>query len=82
MNPESEFRQVTGNGIKFEAMEGLGEKAAVLKGVPENGLPTNVIMLYVVKGNSFVTIGVGGMGDEEIALAKAREVAEKVLAQL
>jgi len=41
-----------------------------------------VIMLYVVKGQSFVTIGVGGMADEEAALTKAKQVAEKVLAQL
>jgi hypothetical protein len=35
----------------------------------------------VVKGQSFVTIGVGGMADEA-ALTKAKQVAEKVLAQL
>ena len=82
VDPETEFNQLTNNGVKFEPIDGLGDKAAVLSGVPENGLPSDVIMLYVVKGQSFVTIGVGGMADEETALTKAKEIAEKVLAQL
>ena len=82
VDPQVEFNQVTGNGVKFQTIDGLGERAAMLNGVPENGLPPNVIMLYVVKGKSFVTIAVGGMADEEVALTKAKQVAEKVLAQL
>ena len=82
VDPQTEFNQVTGNGVKFQAIDGLGERAAMLNGVPENGLPPNVIMLYVVKGKSFVTIAVAGMADNEIALTKAKQVAEKVLAQL
>jgi hypothetical protein len=82
VDAQTEFNQVTGNGVKFKTIEGLGDKAAVLNGLPENGLPQNVIMLYVVKGQSFLTIGVSGMADEETALTKAKEIAEKVLAQL
>ena len=82
VDPQIEFNQATGNGVKFKTIDGLGERAAMLNGVPENGLPPNVIMLYVVKGKSFVTVGVGGMADEETALTKARQVAEKILAQL
>jgi hypothetical protein len=82
VDPQIEFNQVTGNGAKFQTIDGLGERAAMLNGVPENGLPPKVIMLYVVKGKSFVTIGVGGMADEEAALTKAKQIAEKVLAQL
>jgi hypothetical protein len=51
-------------------------------GAPENGLPANVIMLYVVKGRSLITIGIGGIADEAAALEKAKQVAEKILAQL
>jgi hypothetical protein len=82
LEAQTEFNQVTGNGVKFKTIDGLGDKAALLNGVPENGLPSNVIILYVVKGQSFVTIGVGGMADEETALTKAKEIAEKILAQL
>src|SRR5262249_48636985 len=82
VDPQTEFNQVTGKGVKFKTIDGLGEKAAVLNGVPENGLPANVIMLYVVKGKYFITIGVGGMADEETALTRAKLVAEKILAEL
>ena len=78
----TEFNQVTGNGVKFKTIDGLGERAAILNGVPENGLPPNVIMLYVVKGRSLITIGIGGIADEAAALEKAKQVAEKILAQL
>jgi hypothetical protein len=81
VDPLTEFNQVTGNGAKATPIEGLGEKAALLNGVPENGLPPNVVILYVVKGNSFITIGIGGMGDEDAALTKAKQIAEKILAQ-
>ena len=82
VDPQSEFNQVTGNGVKFQAIDGLGERAGMLNGNPENGLPPNVIMLYVVKGRSLITIGIGGMEDEAAALEKAKQVAEKILAQL
>jgi hypothetical protein len=82
VDPQTEFNQLTNYGVKFKTIDGLGDKAAVLSGVPENGLPPEVIMLYVVKGQSFVTIGVGGIADEDAALTKAKEVAEKILAQL
>jgi hypothetical protein len=82
VDPQAEFNQVTGNGAKFQTIDGLGERAAMLNGVPENGLPPNALMLYVVKGKSFVTIGLSGMADEETALTRAKQVAEKVLAQL
>jgi hypothetical protein len=39
-------------------------------------------MLYVVKGMSFITIGIGGMANEVVALEKAKQVAQKILAQL
>src|SRR4030095_5294761 len=64
IDPLTEFGKLTGKGVKRKAVEGLGEKAAILSGVPENGLPPNVIMLYMVKGKFFVTIGIGGMADE------------------
>jgi hypothetical protein len=77
----TEFSQVTGTGAKATPVEGLGEKAAMLNGVPENGLPPDVVMLYVVKGNSFITIGIGGLADESAALTKAKQIAEKILGQ-
>jgi hypothetical protein len=82
VDPVTEFDQVASSGGKMKAIEGLGDKAGMFNGAPENGLPPNVIMLYVVKGRSFITIGIGGMADETAALEKAKQVAQKILAQL
>jgi hypothetical protein len=82
IDPQKEFEQVTASGGTMKAVTGLGEKAGMFNGAPQNGLPPNVIMLYVVKGNAFVTVGLSGMKDEAGALEKAKEIARKVLAKL
>jgi hypothetical protein len=82
LDPLAEFAQIAGSGAKMKMIEGLGDKAGMLNGAPENGLAPNVIMLYVVKEKSFITIGISGMGDEVVALEKAEEVAQKILTQL
>jgi hypothetical protein len=63
-----------------KSVSGLGDKAQIYDG-PESGLPNNVVMLYVVKGNSLVTVGLSGV-DEEIALDKAKRIAQKIVAEL
>jgi hypothetical protein len=82
VDPLTEFDQIASSGGKMQAIEGLGDKAGMFSGAPENGLPPNVVMLYVVKGRSFITIGIGGIADEAAALEKAKQVAKKILAQL
>ena len=78
----TEFDQIASSGGKMKVIEGVGEKAGMFTGAPENGLPPNVIMLYVVKGRSLITIGIGGIADEAVALEKAKQLAQKILAQL
>jgi hypothetical protein len=39
-------------------------------------------MLYVVKGNALLTIGLGGFMDDAVALEKAKTVAQKLLEHL
>ena len=82
VDPLTEFDQIASSGGKMKVIEGVGDKAGMFTGAPENGLPPNVIMLYVVKGRSLITIGIGGMEDEAAALEKAKQVAEEILAQL
>src|SRR2546421_4745862 len=82
VDPLTEFDQIASSGGKMKPIEGLGDKAGMFNGAPENGLPPNVIMLYVVKGKSFITIGIGGIGDDAAALEKAKQVAQKILAEL
>src|SRR5436309_10317135 len=78
----TEFDQIASSGGKMKVIEGLGDKAGMFNGAPENGLPPNVIMLYVVKGRSFITIGIGGMADEVAALEKAKQSGGENLAQV
>jgi len=82
IDPQQEFEQVAASGGSMKPVEGLGEKAGMFDGTPQNGLPPHVIILYVVKGKSFITIGLSGMKDENAALDKAKTIAEKILAQL
>jgi hypothetical protein len=82
IDPQKELEQVAASGGAWKPVESLGEKAGMFNGTPQNGLPANVIMLYVVKGNAFVTIGLGGVKDEDTALEKAKDVARKILAKL
>lgn len=82
VDPLTEFDQIASSGGKMKVIEGVGDKAGMFTGAPENGLPANVIMLYVVKGRSLITIGIGGIADEAAALEKAKQVAQKILAQL
>jgi hypothetical protein len=82
IDPLTELDQIASNGGKMKPIEGLGDKASMFNGSPENGLPPNVIMLYVVKGKSLITIGISGIADEATALEKAEQVAQKILAQL
>src|SRR5437868_12772256 len=82
IDPQQEFEQVAASGGSMKPVEGLGEKAGVFNGTPQNGLPSHVIILYVAQGKSFITIGLSGMKDENVALEKAKTIAEKILAQL
>jgi hypothetical protein len=39
-------------------------------------------VLYVLKGDAFISIGLGGTDDENTKLKKSKVLAEKALAQL
>lgn len=78
---QKELEMVTKNTISVKPVSGLGDKALVTSG-PASGLPARVMILYVVKGNALVTIGLSGLEDEVAALDKAKTVAQKLLAKL
>jgi hypothetical protein len=82
IDPQQELEQVAASGGAMKTVDDLGDKAGMFNGSPQNGLPPNVVMLYVVKGKSFITIGLSGIKDENAALEKAKTIARKILAQL
>ena len=77
--PRKQFEMLKNGGIALKPVSGLGDKAGVFSGGSESG-PAKGIMLYVVRGNAFVTVGVGGIVDEVAALDKAKGIARKILA--
>jgi hypothetical protein len=81
VDPQTALEAVTESTGAMTSVPGLGDKARLSSGT-ESGLPPHVVMLYVLKGNTLVTIGVSGLDDDVIAADKAKAVAQKVLASL
>jgi hypothetical protein len=54
----------------------------MVSGAGNSGAGARALMLYVVKGDAFLTIGVSGVEDENVALEKVKEIANKILAKL
>jgi hypothetical protein len=79
-DPQKELDSVVENTGAMRAVSGLGDKARLSSGV-EGGLPAQVVILYVVKGNSLVTVGLGGFEDN-VATEKVKGAAQKIVAQL
>jgi hypothetical protein len=59
---------------------------AAANGSTENvsglGFASRVLMLYVVKGGAFLTIGVSGFANDAVALEKAKTVAQRLVERL
>ena len=79
--PAKQLEELTAGNGKIKAVPGLGDKAALASEGVEKGR-SRVLMLYIAKGNAFVTVGIGGINDEKVALEKARTLARKILAKL
>jgi hypothetical protein len=81
LEPAKQLDELTAANPKFKAIAGLGEKAAILSEGPEKG-SSHALMLYVVKGNALITVGISGLGDEKNATEKAKILARKILKNL
>jgi hypothetical protein len=81
LEPKKQLEEMSAGNEKFKAVTGVGDKAALLKEGPPKG-PGHVLMLYVAKGNAFITIGISGVDDEKSATEKAKTLAKKILGKL
>jgi hypothetical protein len=81
LTPAKQVEELIAGSARIKPMSGLGDKAAVSSERVETGL-SHVLMLYVAKGNAFVTVGINGINDEKAALEKAKGLARKILAKL
>jgi hypothetical protein len=80
-DPQQELEMVRASTGATKPVSGLGDKAEYSHGADSN-LPAHGLILYVVKGNILVTIGLNGLDDDSLALDKARSVAQKILDKL
>jgi hypothetical protein len=79
--PAKQLEELMAGSSKIKPLSGFGDKAALASEGAQNNL-SHLVMLYVVKGNAFVTVGIGGLNDEKAALEKAKALARKILAKL
>ncbi len=82
IDPEKELQLLVAASGTMEKVSGIGGSAQVFTGGGESGFASRVLMLYVAKGNAFLTIGLGGFADDAVALDKAKTVAQKLLEHL
>jgi hypothetical protein len=81
LEPKKQLEEMSGEKDKFKPVAGLGDKAALVREGPEKG-PRHGLILYVVKANAFVMIGISGVDDEKSATEKAKTLARKILGKL
>jgi hypothetical protein len=82
IGPQKELELLAAANGKIEKVSGVGDTAQMSTSGGESGFASRVLMLYVAKGNAFLTIGLGGFVDDAIALEKAKTVAQKLLEHL
>ena len=81
LDPKKQLEEMSAGNNKLKAVTGLGDKAALLKEGPDKG-PGHALLLYVAKGNAFITVGISGVDDEKSATEKAKTLARKILGKL
>ena len=81
LEPKKQLEEMSAGNDRFKAVTGLGDKAALVKEGPDRG-SGHVVMLYVAKGNAFITVGIAGVDDEKSATEKAKTLAKKILGKL
>jgi hypothetical protein len=81
VDPQAALEMVAESTGAMTIVSGLGESARMSSGAA-SGLPSHVVMLYVVNGSALITVGLAGLDDDAVAGQKAKSVAQKILAKL
>jgi hypothetical protein len=79
---DKELQLVAQANGSMENVSGIGDAAQMFTTGGESGFASRVLMLYVVKGTAFLTIGVSGFSNDAIALEKAKTIAQKLVDHL
>src|SRR2546423_3400626 len=81
LEPKKQLEEMSAGNAKFKPIAGLGDKAAIVKEGPDRG-PGHALLLYVAKGNAFITVAISGVDDEKSGTEKAKTLAKKILGKL
>ena len=82
IDPAKELQLMAAASGSMEDVSGLGDAAKMSTAGGESGFASRILMLYVAKGNAFLTVGVSGFGNDAVALEKAKTVVQKLLEHL
>ena len=82
IGPQKELELLAAADAAMEKVSDVGDAAQISTSGGESGFASRVLMLYVAKGNVFLTIGLGGFVDDAVALEKAKTIAQKLLEHL
>ena len=80
--PQTELGLIGAANGAMEKVTGVGDAAQMLITTGDSGFDSRVLMLYVVKSNAFLTIGLSGFADDAVALEKAKTIPQKVIERL
>jgi len=80
LEPQKQLEEMSAGNSKIKPVPKLGDKAAVM--IEEGKGPSHMLMLYVVKKDAFITVGISDVDGDKVALERARKIARKILAQL
>jgi hypothetical protein len=81
LEPKKQLEEMTADNNKFKAVTGLGDRAVIIKEGPDKG-PSHALLLYIAKGNAFITVAISGIDDEKSGTEKAKTLAKKILGKL
>src|SRR5256885_6846232 len=63
IGPQKELELLAAANGSIEKVSGLGDVAQMATSRGDSGFASSVLMIYVAKGNDFLAIGLGGIGD-------------------
>jgi hypothetical protein len=81
LEPKKQLEEMTAGNNKFKAVTGLGDRAVIIREGPDRG-PGHALLLYIAKGNAFITVAISGIDDEKNGTDKAKTLAKKILGKL
>jgi hypothetical protein len=81
IDPQKQLELIAASSGPMKPVSGVGDKAQMFSG-GDIAVAPRVLMLYVAKGNAFITVGLSGTDDENAGLEKAKGIAQKLLEHL